>query len=71
MLIDADQPKKIVDRNIIEQFNGSSLELVEFQTEDGQAFGCRVFSDRESRTTELYSESDEVIAIARTYKVTA
>ena len=69
MVISADQPKRILKREIIEEKGMLALELVTFQTDDGLAFGCRVFSTYQSRTTELYSEKDEAIAVARTYKV--
>lgn len=61
MKVNEDQPKKVVSRKIIFQHEFLSLELVEFSTPNGSAFGCRVFSDVQSVITDLYDNEAEAI----------
>ena len=65
MVVDADQPKTVVERKVIDTKDEFSLELVEFKTNDGPAFGCRVFSEYQNGISDLFDERDEALAIGR------
>lgn len=65
MVVDADQPKMVVERKVIDTKDEFSLELVEFKTNDGTAFGCRVFSEYQNSISDLFDERDEALAIGR------
>lgn len=65
MVINADQPKRVISRKIIDTAGEFSLELVEFMTQDGQAWGCRVFSEFQSSITDLFDDQSEAVAIGQ------